>query len=380
MPLESYAQNIVDTVREPLLMLDTTLRVRSANRAFYQTFHVSPEETEHHLIYELGNGQWDIPALRTLLEDIVPTNSVFNDFNLEHTFPVIGRRVMLLNARKLKTGNHGELLVLAMEDITARQQAEETVQLLNTTLETRIQERTAQLEEAIKELEAFSYSVSHDLRAPLRAVNGYSRILLKDFAAQLPEEAHGYLARVQANAEHMGQLIDDLLAFSRLNRQPVRRIAILPASLVQQALDELAQAGEARAAAVTIEALLPCTADPVLLRQVFTNLLSNALKFTAHQPMPRITIGCHATSSPVSPVYFVQDNGVGFDMRYADKLFGVFHRLHRMEDYPGTGVGLALVQRIIHRHGGRIWAEAAPNKGATFFFTVGEGNNAAGIH
>jgi light-regulated signal transduction histidine kinase (bacteriophytochrome) len=171
-----------------------------------------------------------------------------------------------------------------------------------------------------------------------------------------------------------------LLTFSRLNRQPVRRSAILPASLAQQALDELAQAGESGAAAVTIEALLPCTADPVLLRQVFTNLLSNALKFTARQPVPRITLGCHATSSPASPVYFVQDNGVGFDMRYADKLFGVFHRLHRMEDYPGTGVGLALVQRIIHRHGGRIWAEAALNEGATFFFTVGENNDAARIN
>ena len=380
MPLETYSQDIVDTVREPLLMLDSTLRIHSANRAFYQTFRVSPAETEHHLIYELGNGQWDIPDLRRLLEDIVPKNSAFNDFELAHTFPVIGRRVMLLNARKLKAGNHGELLVLAMEDITARQQAEETVQLLNATLETRIQERTAQLEEAIKELEAFSYSVSHDLRAPLRAVNGYSRILLKDFAAQLPEEAHGYLARVQASAEHMGQLIDDLLTFSRLNRQPVRRIAILPACLAREALDELAQAGEARVAAVTIEALLPCTADPVLLRQVFTNLLSNALKFTARQPTPRITIGCHAASSPASPVYFVQDNGVGFDMRYSAKLFGVFHRLHRMEDYPGTGVGLALVQRIIHRHGGRIWAEAALNEGATFFFTVGEDSHAARIN
>src|SRR5256714_10428048 len=127
MPLETYSQDIVDTVREPLLMLDTTLRVHSANRAFYQTFHVSAEETEGRLIYELGNGQWDIPALRTLLEDVVPQSSVFNDFELEHTFPVIGRRVMLLNARQLKAGNHGELLVLAMEDVTERRRAEEEV-------------------------------------------------------------------------------------------------------------------------------------------------------------------------------------------------------------------------------------------------------------
>src|SRR5579862_6381115 len=132
MPLETYSQDIVDTVREPLLMLDTTLRVHSANRAFYQTFKVSPEETEHHLIYELGNGQWDIPDLRRLLEDVVPKSSVFNDFELEHTFPVIGRRVMLLNARKLLAGNHGELLVLAMEDVTARKQAEADLKAIET--------------------------------------------------------------------------------------------------------------------------------------------------------------------------------------------------------------------------------------------------------
>src|SRR5436305_2030520 len=135
MPLETYSQDIVDTVREPLLMLDTTLRVHSANRAFYQTFHVSLEETENRLIYELGNGQWDIPALRTLLEDIVPKNSVFSDFELEHTFPVLGRRVMLLNARKLKAGNHGELLVLAMEDVTERKRSEEEVAKAKATAE-----------------------------------------------------------------------------------------------------------------------------------------------------------------------------------------------------------------------------------------------------
>src|SRR5947207_4398815 len=175
--IQDYALNIVDTVREPLLMLDTTLRVQSANRAFYQTFHVSPEETENHLIYELGNGQWDIPDLRTLLEDVVPKSSVFNDFELEHTFPVIGRRVMLLNARKLLAGNHRELLVLAMEDVTERRRAEEEVAKAKEAAET-----------ANKTKSLFLANMSHELRTPLNAILGYSEMLQEKAADQHLDE------------------------------------------------------------------------------------------------------------------------------------------------------------------------------------------------
>src|SRR5947199_3579031 len=167
--IQNFAQNIVDTVREPLLMLDTTLRVQSANRAFYQTFHVSPEETENHLIYELGNGQWDIPDLRTLLEDIVPTSSVFSDFELEHDFPAIGRRVMLLNARKLREGSHAELVVLAMEDVTERRRAEAEVAKAKEAAETA--NRTKSL---------FLANMSHELRTPLNAILGFSEMLPED--------------------------------------------------------------------------------------------------------------------------------------------------------------------------------------------------------
>jgi light-regulated signal transduction histidine kinase (bacteriophytochrome) len=233
----------------------------------------------------------------------------------------------------------------------------------------RVQERSAELEVANKELEAFSYTVSHNLRAPLRAMDGFSRILLEDYSSQLPPEAERYLRIVRESAQQMGRLIDDLLAFSRLSRQPVNKQPIDTAALVRQALDSLSSEQGGRQVDLSIGGLPPCQGDPALLRQVWINLLSNALKFTREQGVARIEIGC-LTQEDDAPVYFVKDNGVGFDMQYAGKLFGVFQRLHRAEEYDGTGVGLAIVQRIIHRHGGRVWAEAEPGQGATFYFTI----------
>jgi light-regulated signal transduction histidine kinase (bacteriophytochrome) len=252
----------------------------------------------------------------------------------------------------------------------ALRDSEVRIRGLNADLERRVLERTAQLEDTVKELEAFSYSVSHDLRAPLRAVNGFSRILLQDYAAQLAPDAQGYLRMVSENAQQMGRLIDDLLAFSRLGRQQLRTQRVLPAEVVHGALDELAPEREGRAVEIVLNELAVCQADPVLLRQVYVNLLSNALKFTRRREVARIEVGWRMLEGEVT--YFVKDNGAGFDMRYADKLFGVFQRLHRAEDYDGTGVGLAIVNRIVHRHGGRVWAEAAPDQGATFFFTLAD--------
>ncbi len=238
-------------------------------------------------------------------------------------------------------------------------------------LEQHVRLRTAELEAANKELGAFTYSVSHDLRAPLRAIDGFSRMILRDYQALLPEDGQRRLRVVRENAQQMGNLIDDLLAFSRLNRQPLKRQSVDLTELATQVLEQFNSTGTSHPAEVIIQPTPPCQADPALLKQVMVNLLSNAMKFTRKVEAARIEIGYHEENGEV--VYFVKDNGAGFDMRYANKLFGVFQRLHRTDEFEGTGVGLAIVQRIIHRHEGRVWAEAEVNQGATFYFTLGEG-------
>jgi len=241
--------------------------------------------------------------------------------------------------------------------------------------EQHLRESTAQLEAANQELEAFSYSVSHDLRAPLRAIDGFSRIVLDEHAPALAPEAQRYLHLVQDNTQQMGRLVDDLLAFSRLSRQPMAKQPVDPADLVHAALQDLHAEQAGRQIDLVIRDLPTCQADPGLLKQVWVNLLSNALKFTRRRERAVIEVGAYEEDT--HPVYYVKDNGVGFDIRYVGKLFGVFQRLHRSEEYEGTGVGLAIVQRIIHRHGGRVWAEAKVDQGATFSFMLerGTGND-----
>ena len=239
----------------------------------------------------------------------------------------------------------------------------------NAELARNVRERTSQLEAANKELEAFSFSVSHDLRAPLRGITGYSQILLERFSAQLAPDSRKLLENVASSAKHMNQLIDDLLNFSRTGRQPVVKQRVKFAVLVREAAEGLAPEREGRDAEIHTGALPDCDCDPALLKQVLVNLLSNALKFTRRQEHAVIEIGGD-TSQPGEVLYYVRDNGVGFNMEYAGKLFAVFQRLHRSSDFEGTGVGLSIVQRIVHRHGGRIWAEAQEGKGATFYFTL----------
>jgi signal transduction histidine kinase len=250
----------------------------------------------------------------------------------------------------------------------SRRRAEAEVRRLNEELEERVRRRTAELEAANRELEAFSYSVSHDLRAPLRAIDGFARILREDHATALDEEGRRLLDVVRNSARRMGRLIDDLLAFSRAGRQALSQGPVDMGALARTAFETLAEEEPIDGVELQIASLEPVRGDPALLTQVWTNLIGNALKFTSRKPRRVIDIGCRA--EPARVEYFVRDNGVGFDMRYADKLFGVFERLHPAHEFEGTGVGLALVQRIVARHGGAVSAEGRVGEGATIRFSL----------
>jgi two-component system sensor histidine kinase/response regulator len=242
------------------------------------------------------------------------------------------------------------------------------LRLENAALERSVRERTAELEAANQELEAFSYSVSHDLRAPLRHIDAFTHRLMKDFGAQLPPPAQDLLQRVCHGAQRLGMLIDDLLNLSRFSRQPLAKRIVNLASLVEQVLADLQGERDGRQVEIRLGHLPECLGDASLLKQVFMNLLSNALKFTRKCEKAVIEIECQGRSGEL--VCLVRDNGAGFDMQYAGKLFGVFQRLHSVDEFDGTGVGLSIVHRIILRHGGRVWADAEVNKGATFHFTL----------
>lgn len=264
---------------------------------------------------------------------------------------------------ELSAANESLNLLLA-----ERRQAEAEITRLNESLELRVVERTAQLEAANSELEAFSYSVSHDLRAPLRAVDGFSRILLEDHGAQLDADGRRVLDVIRANARQMAQLIDDLLSFSRFSRKPLAQAEVDLTALVGEVRAQLETTDTCAKCAWQIEPLPAACGDRALLTQVFVNLLANAIKYTRHAATPQITVGSFERNG--EQVYYVRDNGAGFDMRYAGKLFGVFQRLHSAEEFEGTGVGLAIVKRIVERHGGRVWAEGRVGAGATIFFTL----------
>ncbi len=255
-----------------------------------------------------------------------------------------------------------------VQDITLQKLSEGKIHLLNNELETRIEQRTRQLVEANKELETFAYSISHDLRAPLRSINGYSEILKKEYKDKLGDEGKRVIDTVIRNSTRMGQLIDDLLEFSRLGRHNLVTAPVNMQTIVEEVVNEISSQAEDRKIEIKINSLPPCTADPSMIRQVWINLVGNAVKYSRKKESASIEIGSSTDNGSIS--YFVKDNGTGFDMKYYHKLFNVFQRLHNLTEFEGTGVGLALVKRIVTRHGGKVWAEGKIDEGATFYFSL----------
>ena len=479
----AYAESIVDTVREPLVILTEDLRFNSANRAFYEMFRTSPDAIVGQPFAAFGGGWWDIPELVESLQRIIPEHTTLDDFKLTRDFGSLGRKIFLINARKLyRPGNNTTMTLVAIEDITARREAEEERELFFTlsldllcisefsgkfrrvnpaftetlgwtpeemttrpfldfihpddheatlaevrrqaggtavmSFENRFQckdgsyrwlawksvpapelglmfatardvtdrraaeekitrlngelrEHTGELERANRELEAFSYSVSHDLRAPVRHVAGFAALLQRHAGPSLDERGRHLLNTIENSGRRMGLLIDGLLAFARIGRTELQRRPVRLNEMVREVQQQLQPETAGRVVRWEVGSLPNLVGDAILLRQVFENLLGNAVKYTRGKPEAVISV--HALPSDPAQgevVICVRDNGAGFDMQYVDKLFGVFSRLHTDKEFEGTGVGLANVQRIVHRHGGRCWAEGKIGEGAAFYVSL----------
>jgi len=361
------SQMIVQAVREPIALLDAQLRTLLVNTAFSELYGLPQEEQRQlRLLQEVGEGAWTDGALLQRLRDVLLHDRELWDYELvQRTVGGIDRHVMV-NARRLQLHEGDEpVLLLTVSDVTARALVEQQVKELNRQLEGKV----AQISDVNRELEAFSYSVSHDLRAPLRHIAGFNSKLRRHLEQHLDDTATHYLDVIGTSSTRMAQLIDDLLVFSRLGRGALRLQAVDTQSLVDEAraLAE-SEAGE-RQIEWTISPLPIVIGDENMLRTVWQNLIGNAVKYTGQREVAQIAIEVERDRDG-EYVFTVADNGAGFNMEYAGKLFGVFQRLHRASEFPGNGIGLANVRRIVARHGGRAWAEAEPDRGARFHFSL----------
>ncbi len=353
---EILAQTILDTLREPILVLDAALRVKMANRSFYRTFRVKREGTENKLIYELGDGQWNLPKLRALLEEVCSADMPVEDFEVERDFAEIGRRFMVLNARRIRRETGQPMILLAIEDITERKAVERALRL-----------HAKELERSNADLEQFAYVASHDLQEPLRMITSFTQLLAKRYKGKLDSDADEFIAYIVDGATRMHRLINDLLAYARLGSRGAVFAPTDCEAIFADVVSNLRSAIEENGATVTHDPLPTVMADKDQLSRLFQNLLSNAIKFrTADPPVVHVS----ARRNGNEWLFSVRDNGIGIDPEQFERVFLIFQRLHGKDDYSGTGVGLAICRKIVKQHEGKIWIESQPGKGSTFYFTI----------
>jgi signal transduction histidine kinase len=360
-----FAKSVVDTVRESLLVLDGELYVKFANRSFYDTFLVEAEDTYSRHISALGNGQWDIPELRGLLDRMFTQNEQFDNFEVSHRFPDIGQRTMLLNARTIASDGHKpHLILLAIEDVTQRRDIERALQTY-----------VDKLERSNRELQDFAYVASHDLQEPLRAIQAFGERLRVKNGDALSEEGRDYLQRMQNAAGRMRSLIRDLLALSRVTTRGNPFGTVDLNAEARSAIADVATQLEESGGKVQLEELPCLEGDATQMRQLIQNLISNSLKFRRKDVPPLIKIYSASQSQATSDAtgecrMVVEDNGIGFEPKHAERIFTPFQRLHSQTKYEGTGIGLAICRKIVERHGGEITATGTSGQGAKFVVTL----------
>lgn len=356
-------------MRESVVVLSADFRILAANKAFWCDFSLNPEEATGISLFAVKGGYWDVQELKGLLESVWESNAPFYDYEARYRSLDGDEKVLLLNGRVLRRddGGRGEVLLI-LQDVSELRQADEKWRSLQAELEQRIKLRTRELEAVNQELEAFSYSVSHDLRAPLRALGGFSEVLLEDYADHLDEEGREYLGHIRTAADQLSQLIDELLNLSRLTRSEMQYQEVNLTTVAKEVVRHLRVAEPARALQVHVEPDMVVRGDQTLLRVAIQNLLENAWKYTRNTKDAIVHFGKVKRGEAL--VFCVQDNGAGFDMQYADKLFRPFERLHNAYEFEGSGIGLAIVQRVLARHGGRVWAEGEVGAGAAFYFSL----------
>jgi PAS domain S-box-containing protein len=345
-----FAEAIVETVREPLVILNQNLQVMDANKTFYETFQTTREKTEQRLIWDLGDGQWNIPTLRELLENVLPAHSKFRDFEVTHEFEHVGRKVMLLNASEIFDPNaQARTILLAIEDVTDRKRTEVALKATNA------------------ELQHFAYMLTHDLQEPLRMVVNFTELLAREYEGKLGKEADTFISYSVEGALRIEALLKGLLAYWEITEREQASLAPIDCNdVLAKTLLNLQAAIALSGALVTSDSLPTVMAEEVMLMQVFQNLISNSIKYRGEETA-RIHVSAERNAE--GWLFSVRDNGVGIDPKDADRVFRMFTRLHGRE-LSGTGIGLALCKKVVERQGGRIWVESEAGRGATFKFTV----------